>query len=244
MADMAAGGQGAPLASYFDYVYFSDETETRALLNIGGIGNMTVLPRSASVKDVMAFDTGPGNMVIDALAQRFWEVPYDAAGRFAAEGTVRLPLLTWLLNDTYYSLPPPKSTGRELYTIEYVDALLAQAERLGITSHHDIIATATALTVETIALGYERFVNPAYLLDRIIVSGGGIHNVHLLNRLQERLPEIQVDSINAHGIDSDAKEAIFFAVLAHETLNGIPSNLPAATGASRPVVLGKICIPG
>ena len=243
MADMAVGGQGAPLASYFDYMYFTDETEARALLNIGGIGNMTVLPPNAKPEDAIAFDTGPGNMIMDAVAHHFWDQPYDTNGQFALQGTVNRLLLGWMLSDPYYAMPPPKTTGRELYSVDYVNTFLHKAQQLGIKSRYDIIATATAFTAETIYLGYEQLIKPLLELDRIIVSGGGIHNACLLNMLRASLPSIQIERINAHGIDSDAKEAIFFAVLAHETLNGIPSNLPSATGASRPTILGKICIP-
>lgn len=244
LADMAVGGQGAPLASYFDYAYFSDPSEARGLLNIGGIANMTVMPANPSPADVVAFDTGPGNMVIDALSLRFWGRSYDEGGSFASRGHVNNDLLAWLLDDPYYTLSPPKTTGREVYTTVYVDQLVQKAEHFGIRSNEDIIATASQFTVDTITQSYDQHIRPKINLDRIIVSGGGIHNAYIMNALKERLPSTHIDTLNEHGIDADAKEAIFFAVFAHETLNGIPSNLPAATGASRPAILGKICLPG
>ena len=244
LADMAVGGQGAPLASYFDYVYFSDPEESRALLNIGGIGNMTVLPARTVNSDVFAFDTGPGNMIMDALASRFWGIPYDSQGIYASKGTVHDTLLSWLMDDPYYTLPPPKTTGREVYTTTYVDQLVQKAKELGAGRNEDILATATQFTVETIGLNYDLYIKPQMTLHRIIASGGGIHNACLMDALKKRIPSVQIDTMHEHGVDPDAKEAIFFAVFAHETLNGIPSNLPAATGASRPAILGKICLPG
>ncbi len=244
LADMAAGGQGAPLAPYLDYVLFRSDQESRALLNIGGIANVTVLPAGSDVRRVIAFDTGPGNMIIDALAQRFWGIPYDAGGAHAASGTVRVPLLEWLLDADYYRSPPPKSTGREFYNDAYVEALLEKAADLHIHADIDIMATATAFTAETIAMAYESFIVPKGGVDRIIVSGGGIHNDSLVRTLRNRLPALPFDSIAAYGINADAKEAICFAVLAHETLNEVPANLVGATGAERPVILGKICLAG
>ena len=244
LADMAVGGQGAPLASYFDYVYFTHDQEARALLNIGGIANMTVLPPDATEDRVVAFDTGPGNMVIDSLVQGFWEVPYDDGGRRARQGRIQEPLLTALLDEPYYALPPPKSTGRELYDSRYVGSLLSQAASMGIDAPEDIVATATALTAETIAQAYDAFVRPACPLDRFIVSGGGTYNAYLLELLAARVPGVSIHQIDDYGIASDAKEALFFAVMAHETLNRVPSNLASATGASQSTILGKICIPG
>ena len=244
LADMAVGGQGAPLASYFDYAYFSHEEEARALLNIGGIANMTVLPANASSTEVFAFDTGPGNMIIDSLAHQFWGIPYDEGGALGAKGSVNADLLSWLMDDPYYTLPPPKTTGREVYTSTYVDKLLQKANTLGVSSKEDIVRTVTQFTVDTIGQSYDLHIKPKMNLDRIIVSGGGIHNACLMDALNERVPSAQIDTLGEHGVDPDAKEALFFAVFAHETLNGIPSNLPAATGATRPAIMGKICLPG
>ncbi|MBX2819339.1 MAG: anhydro-N-acetylmuramic acid kinase [Rhodothermaceae bacterium] len=244
LADMAVGGQGAPLASYFDYAYFSHQEEARALLNIGGIANMTVLPANASAAEVFAFDTGPGNMIMDSLARQFWGVPYDEGGTLAAKGSVDSDLLSWLMDDPYYTLPPPKTTGREVYTRAYVDNLLQKANTLGVSSNEDVVRTVTQFTVDTIGQSYDLHIKPKMNLDRIIVSGGGIHNACLMDALNERIPSAHIDTLGEHGVDPDAKEALFFAVFAHETLNGIPSNLPAATGATRPAIMGKICLPG
>jgi anhydro-N-acetylmuramic acid kinase len=243
LADMALGGQGAPLAPYFDYVYFSDATEDRGLLNIGGIANLTVLPRAGGIDRVTAFDTGPGNLLIDALARRFIDRPFDANGRFAAQGTVRERLLASLLEDRYFETPPPKSTGREYFDADYVSRLLEAAERLGVSQPEDILATTTAFTAATIAGAYARFIAPKQTVDRFLVSGGGVHNAFLMEELTHRLAPALVSSTLTSGLDPDAKEALCFAVLAHETLNGVPSNVPGATGASRPAILGKICLP-
>ncbi len=243
MADMAAGGQGAPLVPYFDYVYFTHPTERRVLVNIGGIGNLSVLPPENAPGEVLAFDTGPGNMVIDAVVQHFWDRPYDDGGQLGRQGSVHQPLLQYLLDDAYYDRPPPKSTGREFYTQGYVAQLLQQAEALGVSRPEDIVATVAALTVETLVRALEAHVLPQGAVDRVIVSGGGVHNVCIMEGLQQKLAGTPVQPMQAVGLNPDAKEAVCFAVLAHETLNRVPSNVPSATGATRPVILGKICFP-
>lgn len=243
LADMAAGGQGAPLVPYFDYVYFTNANENRVLINIGGIGNLTLLPREGEIDQVVAFDTGPGNMLIDALTQQFFDQPYDEDGHYASLGTVQAALLSELMTDPYLNLPPPKSTGREYFNISYVNKLLALANQLGIESREDILATVTAFTSASIATAYDRFIKPIRTVDRFMVSGGGVHNLFLMHDLAQRLAPAQVDTTLAGGINPDAKEALCFAVLAHETMNHVPSNVPSATGASRPVILGKICFP-
>ncbi len=243
LADMALGGQGAPLVPYFDFVYFSSPDESRALLNLGGIGNLSVLPAGADPEEVVAFDTGPANMVIDALMQHFWEKPFDAGGDTAASGEVQPGLLELLLEDDFYRKPPPKSTGREYFNREYVMRMLALAEQQGIRRAEDVLATAAALTIETVARAYLNFIAPRTQVKRIIVSGGGVHNRVIMDGLCNRLKPVQVESVKTFGLDPDAKEALCFAVLAHETFNGMPSNVPRATGASRPTILGKICLP-
>lgn len=243
LADMALGGQGAPLAPYFDYVYFSHPEESRALLNLGGIGNLSVLPAGADEGAVVAFDTGPANMVIDALMQQLLDKPYDASGAVAASGKVNTGLLDALLEDAYYQRPPPKSTGREYFNEAYLHRLLDLATRSGVSQPADIIATATALTVESVARAFLDFVIPQTTLRRIIVSGGGVHNRVIMEGLCNRLQPVQVESIQTFGLNPDAKEALCFAVLAHESLNGVPASVPRATGARRPAILGKICLP-
>ncbi|MEM1096414.1 MAG: anhydro-N-acetylmuramic acid kinase [Bacteroidota bacterium] len=239
-ADMALGGQGAPLVPYFDYVFLRAAQETRGLLNLGGIANLSVIPAGASLNAVSAFDTGPANMVIDALAQRLYNQPRDEGGHIAAQGTVHQPLLDALFDDPYYALPPPKSTGREKYTVAYVDALLEQAAGL---PPEDVLATATAFTAETIARAYTDFYAPQTPLDRLIVAGGGVHNATLMRMLAERFAPVPVQTLRDLGLNPDAKEAVCFAVLAHETLNGAPSSVPSATGARRPAILGVLALP-
>ncbi|WP_228350546.1 anhydro-N-acetylmuramic acid kinase [Rhodocaloribacter litoris] len=242
-ADMALGGQGAPLVPYFDYVAFAHERETRGVLNIGGIANLTVLPRNPRLEDVRAFDTGPGNMVLDALARRLLDRPYDEGGALAARGTPHEALLAELLDHPYFARTPPKSTGRELFGADFVERLCERAEALGLEAA-DLMATAVALTARSIEQAYLRFVAPRHRLDVLLVGGGGVHNTCLMQHLETRFAPVPVRSVAAAGIDPDAKEALCFAVLAHETVNGVPTNLPAVTGAARPTLLGKICLPG
>lgn len=246
VADMALGGQGAPLVPYFDYVYFSDPHETRGLLNLGGIGNVTMLPAGADgPDDVLAFDTGPGNMVIDALTKRYFDRGWDERGRLAAQGHADDGVLADLLEDPYFLQPPPKSTGREYFGADFVDRLVAacRAARPD-AGPHDFLATATVLTALSVYQAYARFVRDRHPLDVLIVSGGGKHNDFLMDRLAAAFSPIPVRPVDAYGLDADAKEALCFAVLAHETLNGVPTSLPSVTGATRPALLGKICLPG
>ncbi len=234
-ADVALGGQGAPLVPYFDYVMFADADEQRALLNLGGIANVTILPRGAGPDEVYAFDTGPANMVLDALTARLFGEPFDRDGAHAAAGTPDEALLTELLADDYFHRPPPKSTGREAFGTAYVDGLIARG-----SSPDDLLATATALTARSVADAVERFASEP--LDALIVSGGGIHNRELLRLLAEAFAPVPVRTTADYGVDPDAKEALCFAVLAHEFVNGVPTNLPSVTGASRPTLLGKLCL--
>jgi anhydro-N-acetylmuramic acid kinase len=227
--DVAAGGEGAPLVPFVDYLLFRHPRRTRIALNIGGIGNVTVIPPGATPQQVTAFDTGPGNMVIDALVREMG-LPFDRGGRIAASGRIDPRLLSDLLSDPYYKRRGPKSAGREQYGQDFVDRM----KRSGLTVH-DLVATATALTASSIALTV-RAVGPA----DVIVSGGGAHNRTILNQLAALLPEMSIATSAEYGVDVDAKEAIAFAVLAYETWHSRPSNLPSATGASRAVVLGDL----
>ena len=232
--DIAAGGQGAPLVPYVDYLLFRHAKRTRIALNIGGIANVTVIPPGAAPADVVAFDTGPGNMVIDALAREYThgKLPYDRGGGIAASGKVDARLLQELLGDPYYRRHSPKSAGREQYGAEFV----ARLKKSGLPMR-DLIATATVLTAATIALGVAGRAGPA---TDLIVSGGGVHNARIMAHLAGFLPGVAISTSTDHGIDADAKEAIAFAVLAHQTWRRKPSNLPSATGARRAVVLGDI----
>lgn len=217
-ADIAAGGNGAPLVPFLDHRLFRHPELSRVALNIGGIANITVIPAGAPTENVIAFDTGPGNMVIDALAP-----PFDRDGERARAGRVNEALLDQLLADPYYHRPPPKSCGREQYGLEF----------LRMTSID--VATATELTIRTIALAIERYPGTR----EVIVSGGGAHNIYLMERLRAAL-KARVATSAEFGIDVDAKEAILFAVLAYATHQRRAGNLPSATGARKPMILGKI----
>ncbi|MEI9972932.1 MAG: anhydro-N-acetylmuramic acid kinase [Ignavibacteriota bacterium] len=223
--DIAAGGQGAPLVPYVDYLLFRHAKRTRIALNIGGIANITAIPAGRPSSEVIAFDTGPGNIVIDALAP-----PYDRGGKIAARGRVNTALLDELLADRYYRLKPPKSAGREQYGAKFVERF----KRVGLPLE-DQVATATVLTAATIAHAVQQF-NPADL----IASGGGVHNPQIMAHLTGFLPGVAISTSTDHGVNVDAKEAVAFAILAYETWRGKPANLPSATGASRPVVLGEL----
>jgi len=217
-ADVAAGGKGAPLVPYLDFRLFRHATRARIALNIGGIANLTVLPAGASPEDIVAFDTGPGNMVIDALCP-----PFDRDGAQARVGKVNEPLLARLLQDPYYAASPPKSCGREQYGVEFL-------RTTGID-----LTTATELTARTIAKAVANY--PA--AEEVIVSGGGAHNCYLLERLRTLVPPVLRTSTEL-GVNVDSKEAVLFALLAYETWHGRPSNVPSATGARRPAILGKL----
>lgn len=225
-SDIAAGGKGAPLVPFVDYLLFRHDKIGRVALNIGGIANITVIPAGASPNQVIAFDTGPGNMIIDGLTGS-----YDRDGALARSGRVNHALLDRLLSDTYYQKAPPKSAGREQYGKE----LLAALPRLPI---EDLAASATELTVQTIA----QAINSYDGISEVIVSGGGAHNTFMMERLRASLRADLKTSADL-GIDVDGKEAIAFAILAHETWQHRASNLPSATGARRSVILGKICLP-
>ena len=234
--DMAAGGLGAPLVPYTEYLLYRSETEDVALQNIGGIGNITLLPAGCTLEDVVAFDTGPGNMVMDALASKITSgaLSYDDGGRLAASGKVIPELLAWMLEDPYLVLQPPKTTGRESYGAAYVERLLS----FGKDPLVDVLATATAFTAQSIAHSLRTFA--AKMPSRLIVAGGGSRNPTLLKFLRQALPEVRIQTQEDLGLDSDAKEAVAFAILANEALFGSCNNAPSATGAKHPVVMGRI----
>lgn len=241
-ADLARGGQGAPLVPYFDYAGFTDPDEPRGLLNLGGIANLTVLPADASRDAVRAFDTGPANMVLDALARRLFDDPMDRNGARAASGTPDHDLLADLLSGDYFHREPPKSTGRADFGPDFVDDLLGAAQSRGLSTE-DTLATATLLTAASVYQAYARYVRPEHSIERVIVSGGGVHNDTLMRMLSDAFAPIPIESIAEHGVDPDAKEALCFAVLAHETVHGVPTSLPSVTGAERAAVLGSVSIP-
>jgi anhydro-N-acetylmuramic acid kinase len=229
--DIAAGGKGAPLVPFVDYLLFHSRARNRVALNIGGIANITAISKKG---EVVAFDTGPGNMVIDALVALHTggRQKFDRGGRIAAQGRINRKLLDSLLTDPYYKQKPPKSAGREQYGADFVRRMLKSKSPLP-----DLISTATTLTAATIAMAIARF---AVKCEELIVSGGGAHNPQIMGRLAGFLPHVAIATSADYGIDVDAKEAVAFAILANETWRRRPSNLPAATGARRPVILGKI----
>jgi anhydro-N-acetylmuramic acid kinase len=230
--DIAAGGNGAPLVPYVDYLLFKSRSRNRVALNLGGIANITAIPAAAGLDDIVAFDTGPGNMVIDALVAHLTEgrETFDRGGRIARGGKVHRGLLESMIHDPYLKRTGPKTAGREQFGQEFVSGLIATGIPLP-----DLIATATEFTVYAAVYQIYRTIEP----DEIIVSGGGVHNRWMMRRLREECKSSPVLSSAEFGIDPDAKEAIAFAVLAHEFVERRPGNLPSATGARRPVVLGK-----
>jgi len=237
--DMAAGGEGAPLVPYADYVLFKHKRLKRAVQNIGGIANVTFLPGGCTQDDIIAFDTGPGNMVIDDIIRLITNDKrrYDASGKIAARGTVDKRLLSEMLRHPFFRRRPPKSTGREEFGAAFAEQIYRRAGKKGLAGA-DIVATVTALTAKSIARAYCRFL-PA-IPDEIILCGGGSHNRTLVGMLHEELPDVKMLSTDDFGISVDAKEAVSFAILAWATIKGMASNVPTATGAERPVILGKI----
>lgn len=246
VSDMAAGGQGAPLVPFTEYLLFRSDKETILLQNLGGIGNITVLPKGCGVNDVYAFDTGPGNMVIDALVTNSTNglLAMDKGGSIAARGQVDPWLLQSLLQHPYFTQHPPKTTGREVFGKEYADALIATAKQKGIPMEN-VIATATALSASSIAQAYRDFILPCSPASRMILGGGGCYNPTLVNFIRKELACYGIDVLTQEeaGGNSDAKEAIAFALLADCTLRGIPGNIPGVTGARNPALLGKISLP-
>lgn len=239
--DVAAGGHGAPLVSYVDWLLFSHETEARAVQNIGGIANVTFLPpHHRSTSDVFAFDTGPGNMLIDDVASRTTDGawPYDRDGELAAAGQVDEALLAEWMAHPYFQQPPPKTTGREVFGTQLGAQVWEQGRARGLAGA-DIVATVTAFTAVSIAQAYRDFLPP---VDRVIAGGGGVKNPTLMAMLRERLAPAQVVPIDALGIPTEAKEAVAFAVLAYESWHHRVGTLPSCTGAQHATVLGKITL--
>jgi len=237
--DMAAGGQGAPLVPYTDYVLFKHKKLTRAVQNIGGIANVTFLPGGCTQDDIIAFDTGPGNMVIDSIIRLITggKKRCDTGGKMAARGKVDNRLLNELLRHPFFRRHPPKSTGREEFGTDFAERIYQRAKKKGLADT-DIVATVTAFTSKSIAHAYRRFLK--VMPDELILCGGGSHNRTLIEMLHAELPEVKMLSTDDFGISVDAKEAVSFAILAWATIKGMTSNVPAATGAERSVILGKI----
>jgi anhydro-N-acetylmuramic acid kinase len=244
-ADMAAGGQGAPLVPFVDFLLYRHARIGRVALNIGGIANVTVIPASAKLKDVFAFDTGPGNMVVDALVRNFTRgrKGFDRNAEMAAKGNLLPGLLQTLLRDRYFSKFPPKTAGREQYGEVYLSALLSHREARN-ANPEDVVRTATILTALSILDAFHHFIGPKAKIGELIVSGGGAHNPLLMAQIESGLDGVRVREAGELGVPGDAKEAFAFAVLAYETLHKRPANVPGATGAKAAVVLGKVCYAG
>lgn len=243
-ADMAAAGVGAPLVPFLDYLLYRNERRGRIVQNIGGIANFTAIPAGAGPEQVIAFDTGPGNMVIDAVTAKLFGEPFDRDGRIAARGKPIAAVLERLLRAPFFRRMPPKTAGREEFGREYVSKLLAMCRS---AKKEDVVATATALTADSIAAAVGMFVpaatGPQQFFHELIVSGGGSKNRTLMKMIGERLPQLTIRTSDDFGLPSESKEAVAFAVLAYQTWQRLPGNLPAATGAERAAVLGKISYP-
>ena len=240
-ADMAAGGEGAPLTPYLDYILHRDKDLSRVFQNIGGIANLTYLPAGASPEDVVAFDTGPGNMVIDGAIRHYsgGTLSFDEGGHLSSRGVVDSWLLDEFLSHPYFDRKPPKTTGRETFGIAFTQRIISRGEELGL-GFEDVVATITALTVESIARAYEHLLPEGAAIDEVYISGGCARNLSILEGLRSRLDPVPIFVYDRLGIPSEAKEAVLMAVLANEHVSGNPSNLPSATGARKAVVLGQL----
>ena len=246
-ADMAAGGQGAPLVPMLDYAMFRSAKVGRVLQNLGGIGNLTAIPAGTSIDDILAFDTGPGNMVIDACMSRLFGKAFDRGGAVARRGRVIEHVVAQVLREAYFSWSPPKSCGREEFGEAFVSRFIALCRKAG-GSDADVVATATALTAESVVEAYRRFVavhvakRAAKAKVEFVVAGGGAKNTALMGMLREKMVPlgVRVRLMEELGVSAQAKEAVAFALLAWLTWAGLPGNVPAATGASRGAVLGKV----
>jgi anhydro-N-acetylmuramic acid kinase len=244
-ADMAAGGQGAPLIPFADYLLYGHARRGRVALNIGGIANVTVIPAGARPREVFAFDTGPGNMIVDALVERstHGRAAFDRDAKIALNGRTIPELLVRLMHDPYLRKKPPKTAGREQFGQAFAEGLLRWGKQ-----HHagpaDLVRTATIFTSMSIADAFRRFILPRTKIEELIVSGGGAHNPLMMAQLAASLPGIEVAPVSGFGVPPEAKEAFGFALLAYETFHGRPGNLPSATGAKHAAVLGKIAHAG
>jgi anhydro-N-acetylmuramic acid kinase len=246
-ADLAAGGQGAPLVPMLDYVMFRSAKVSRILQNLGGIGNLTAIPAGASADGVMAFDTGPGNMVIDACMQQLYGKTFDRGGAVGRRGVVLAQVVAQILRDPYFSAPPPKSCGREQFGAAFVSKFIKDCRAAG-GSDADVIATATGLTAASIVDAYRRFVwahlgqSAPLAKVEFIAAGGGVRNTALKTMIRAGLEPlgVRVREMAELGVEAQAKEAVAFALLAWLTWNRVPGNVVSATGASRPVILGKV----
>lgn len=236
--DMAAGGQGAPLVPFTEYILYHNQEKGRLLQNIGGIGNVTVLPKQATLDEIFAFDTGPGNMIIDEVCYQLFNQKYDKDGILASQGRVNNELLIYCLDNPFFSISPPKSTGRELFGKQYVDSLI---KKFSDVPQLDILTTVTMFTARSIVDSYKQDIFPHINIDEVIIGGGGSYNKTLLTMIKNLLDKpITLLTQEDLGYSSEAKEAVAFAILANETYHHNPSNVRTATGAREAVILGNM----
>lgn len=236
-ADIAVGGEGAPLVPYADYILFRDKSVSRALHNIGGISNLTLIPANGMLDDLIAFDTGPGNMMIDYFARELFDLPYDNLGEIAKSGKPNRELLNELMSHPFLSKTPPKSTGREDFGKEYCTFIMNKFKHL---DKKDLLCTLTYFTAKSISKAYVDFIFPDHYVDEIILSGGGAKNNFLMQLIQTYLQVTKVLMLSQKGMNESIKEALAFLILGNETLSLRPSNVTSATGAQRPVILGQV----
>lgn len=238
--DMAVGGEGAPLVPYSETLLYSEENQAVALQNIGGIGNVTVLPKKGDTKKVIAFDTGPGNMMIDEAVRTFYGKKYDTDGYYARQGNLIPSLAAELKNHPYFNLEIPKTTGREMFGEHFTKSIL---EKYHSCEPNDLIHTFTWFTAYSIAYHYKKYLISEYGLKKCIIGGGGAYNSYLLELIKNEMPEVTVMTQEEHGFSSEAKEALAFVILGNQTYHRRPSNVPSATGAKKSVILGQITYP-
>ena len=238
--DMAVGGEGAPLVPYSETLLYSEEDQAVALQNIGGIGNVTVLPKKGDTKKVIAFDTGPGNMMIDEAVRTFYGKKYDTDGYYARQGNLIPSLAAELKEHPYFNLEIPKTTGREMFGEHFTKSIL---EKYHSCEPNDLIHTFTWFTAYAIAYHYKKYLISEYGLKKCIIGGGGAYNSYLLELIRNEMPEVTVMTQEEHGFSSEAKEALAFVILGNQTYHRRPSNVPSATGAKKSVILGQITYP-
>ncbi|MCS7365793.1 MAG: anhydro-N-acetylmuramic acid kinase, partial [archaeon GB-1867-035] len=239
--DMAVNGEGAPLSAYADYIIFRSSKTSRAIQNIGGIANVTYIPKNASINEVIAFDTGPGNILIDHFVKHITngKISYDPNGEIAAKGKISTKLLEWLMQHPYLKRKPPKTTGREEFGTKFAEKILEKALELKV-ENEDLIATLTKYTAKTIAESYKKYL--PQIPSEMIIGGGGSYNKTLIKMIREELNEIKIRFHEEFGIPAQAKEPLLMVILANEVIHGHFNNLPSATGASRKVIMGKIIL--
>ena len=238
--DMAVGGEGAPLVPYSETLLYSEKNQAVALQNIGGIGNVTVLPKKGDTKKVIAFDTGPGNMMIDEAVRTFYGKKYDTDGYYARQGNLISSLAAELKEHPYFNLEIPKTTGREMFGEHFTKSIL---EKYHSCEPNDLIHTFTWFTAYSIAYHYKKYLISEYGLKKCIIGGGGAYNSYLLELIRNEIPEVTVMTQEEHGFSSEAKEALAFVILGNQTYHRSPSNVPTATGAKKSVILGQITYP-